>query len=92
MGALTAGHIRKAILIGVVSAAITWIVVYHALHQPSTLRSADGSILFLTPCYADDDDLTAAVSATGAYIATFTSIILLLAGRTPKNVFTRYQL
>jgi len=82
--------IRTAILIGILSAVLTWAVVYIAIHKPTSRRTTEGSILFLISCPGgDDDDLTATISAAGAYVLTFTSTLLFLRGRVPKNVFAR---
>jgi hypothetical protein len=87
MQLLKANPIRTAILIGILSAAVTWASVYVAIHKPVPQRTTDSSILIVTSCPGDDDDLTASYSAAGAYILAFTSSLVAL--RRPRNVFAR---
>jgi hypothetical protein len=80
---------RTAIVVGLVSAALTWIVVYSAIHEPTSGRTPDG-FWFVTRCPpGDDDDLTALLWAAGAYLATFTPTLFILRGRAREDVFKR---
>jgi hypothetical protein len=76
-------------IVGAVSAAITWGAVYYAIHEPSVHQRPDGRIVMVLCGPGDDDDLTALVWAGGAYVLTFTPTLLLLHGRTPRDVFTQ---
>ena len=81
--------LTKAILIGAVTATLTWGVAYCVLHEPNPRRMPDGSLEYIICCPGDDNDLTASFWAAGAYMLTFTPAILLLRGRTPKDVFAQ---
>ncbi len=82
--------LSTGILIGTVSAALTWGAVYSVIHEPTSRRLPDGSTSFVITCPGDDDDdLTALLWAAGAYVLTFTPTLLLLQGRTPKDLFAR---
>lgn len=83
--------LNKAILVGAVSAVLTWVVAYSVIHEPTSRRQPDGSISFVISCPGDDDDLTALLWAVGAYVLTFTPTLLLLRGRAPKDVFAPRQ-
>jgi hypothetical protein len=82
---------HTAIAVGVMSAVVTWLCVYAVIHEPSSRRLPDGSLEDLILCPGDDEDLTASLWASGAYILTFTPALLLLQRRTRKDVFTARQ-
>ena len=84
--------LKAAIIVGAVSAAITWAAVYLSIHEPTSRRMPDGSLCFiLSYPPGDDDDLTASLWAAGAYVLTFTPTFLLLHVRTRKDVFAKRQ-
>jgi hypothetical protein len=84
-------QLKTAMLVGAVLAAVTWGVVYFGIHEQRSQRRPDGSIVFIISCPADDDDLTALLWAGGAYVAGFTPTLLVLRGRTPRNIFAPPQ-
>ncbi len=79
---------KTAIVVGVVSAALTWGVVYLLIHEPTSGRTPHGS-WYVLASPQPDDDLTALFWAAGAYIVTFTPTLLILRGRTPKGLFAK---
>jgi hypothetical protein len=81
---------RNAILIGTVSAVITWGVAFALMHEPNPPRMPDGSSLWVTD-HGSDADLTALLWASGAYVITFTPALFFMRGRVPKNVFEKRQ-
>lgn len=81
--------LRKAVLIGAASATLTWGVVYCVLHEPNPRRIPDSSLEYIICGPNEDDDVTASFWAAGAYVLTFTPAILLLRGRTPKDMFAQ---
>jgi hypothetical protein len=83
--------LQTAIAVGGLSAVVTWLCVYAVIHEPTPRRLPDGSQEFVISCPGDDDDLTALLWASGAYILTFTPTLLLLQRRTRKDVFTPRQ-
>ena len=79
--------VRTATIVGLLSAAGTWLCVYAVIHEPTHRDLQDGSREFLIQCPADDYGLRGLSWASGAYVVTFTPTLLLLQ-RTRKNVFT----
>jgi len=78
--------LKTAIIVGATSAALTWFVVFSVVHKSSSGQTHDG-ILFVIAYPPDDDALTAALWAAGAYFLTFTPALLVLRGRIPRNAF-----
>jgi len=81
---------RNAILIGAASAVITWGVAFALIHEPNPRTMPDGSLLWVTD-RGSDADLTALLWAGGAYVVTFTPVLIFMRGRLPKNVFEEPQ-
>lgn len=80
--------IKKAIIVGAVSAGITWAAVYLSVHEPNPRQLPDGSLEYSVCSWGQpDDDLTALLWAAGAYAVTFTPALLVLRGRTRQDVF-----
>ena len=83
---------KKAIIVGVLTAAVTWVAVYCTLHEPNPRKMPDGSLFYNVCSWSDkDDDLTALLWAAGAYALTFTPTFLMLRGGVPKDVFAHRQ-
>ena len=80
--------LKKAVIVGVLAAAVTWVAVYCTLHEPKPRRMPDGSLVFNLCSWGEkDDDLTALLWAAGAYALAFTPTLLVLRGRVQKDVF-----
>ena len=79
---------RNAILVGAVSAAITWGVVFALLNEPNPRSMPDGSVLWVTD-HGSDADLRALLWAAGAYVVTFTPALVLMRRRIWTNVFQK---
>jgi hypothetical protein len=82
---------KKAFLVGVICAAITWVAVYSVIHEPAIKHDPDGITYVISDPPGDDDDLTALFWAAGAYILTFMPTLFFLWGRTRKDVFAPGQ-
>jgi hypothetical protein len=83
--------LQTAIVIGAFSAVITWLCVYAVIHRPTSRYLSDGSIERVISCPGDDDAFTALLWASGSYILTFTSTLLLLQRGIRKDVFAPRQ-
>jgi hypothetical protein len=79
--------LQTAVIAGLVSAAITWGVVYVMVCKPNP-RTLPNGFEYLT-CQEDNAEATAALWAGGAYILTFTPTLLWMRGRIRSNVFSR---
>ena len=70
------------------SAGITLATVYLSIHKPNPRKLLEVSLEHsLCSKGQPDDDLTALLGAAGAYIMTFTPMLLLLRGRTQEDAF-----
>ena len=81
---------RNAILVGAVSAVITWGVAFVLFHEPNPRTMPDGSFLWVTD-HGSDADLTALLWGAGAYVVTFTPTLFLMRRRILTNVFQQRQ-
>lgn len=82
--------VKVAVIVGAVSAAVTWMTVYFIIHEFASGRTAN-TLVYVTDGSEDDDDLTASLWAAGAYLLTFTPTLLCLQGRARKDAFTQRQ-
>jgi hypothetical protein len=80
-----------AIAVGALSAVVAWLCVYAVIHEPASRRLADDSLTFVISCPDNDDELTALLWASGAYILSFTPTLLFLQPRMRKDAFTPRQ-
>lgn len=79
--------LKTSILVGAVSAVLTWAMVYSVIHEPTSRQLPEGSLKYVISCPGDDDGLTALLGAAGACVLTFTPTFLALRGRVPKDAF-----
>ncbi len=82
--------LRNAILVGAVTAVVTWGVAFALLREPNPRTMPDGSFLWIND-HGSDADLTALLWAAGAYVVTFTPALFLMRRRILTNVFQQRQ-
>ena len=80
--------LRFAVMAGVVSGIVTWMVAYNVLHEPNPRRISDTEFIWVS--HADNNEVTRACAwAAIAYVLVFTPTLLLLNRRVLKSPFQK---